>query len=130
MIHKRSLKLLIDAIIEKAEMLDAFNEWKLVSTSPMILELKFRITPNEYGQEISEKLGIGNFYIKFLKNPEQEKPIINHYGLHESNGLKENFIVGVQIKDRKFNTRKIRVWLGTMIESIILNYEEERPKEP
>ena len=36
---------------------------------------------------------------------------------------------GVQIKDKKFNTRKIRVWLRTMIESIILNYEEERPKE-
>ena len=129
MIHRKSLRLLIDAIMEKAEMLDAFNEWKLISSSPMILELKFRITPNEYGQEISEKLGIGNFYIKFLKDSEQEKPIINHYGLRESNGLKENFIVGVQIKDKKFNTRKIRVWLGTMIESIILNYEEERPKE-
>ena len=55
MIHRRSLRLLIDAIMEKVEMLDAFNEWKLVSSSPMILELKFRITPNEYGHEISEK---------------------------------------------------------------------------
>lgn len=125
MIHRRSLRLLIDAIIEKAEMLDAFNEWKLISSSPMILELKFRITPNEYGEEVSKRLGIGNFYIKFLKNSEQEEPIINHYGLREINGLKENFIVGVQIKDKKFNTRKIRVWLRTMIESIILNYEEE-----
>lgn len=118
---------LINIICEKAALLDALKEWKIINLNPNVAELKFDITLAEIGKEISDELDIEDFKVKFLYNSERIAPLFNVSSMTiESSGKVKSFVIGAWIHSRDFETNeKIKVYLRIMLEHII-KYEKER----